>query len=474
MFLKRFYDERLAQASYLVGCQVTGEAIVIDANRDVEQYVDAAAVEGVRITHVTETHIHADFVSGTRELAARTGATMFLSREGGADWQYAFAEGEGATLLGDGSQFRVGNLAFEVMHTPGHTPEHLTFVVTDTPATDHPMGAFTGDFIFAGDVGRPDLLERAANIPGTMESSARALFKSLRNFRTLPQYLQLWPGHGAGSACGKSLGAMPQTTLGYEFVANWAFGFDKEAEFVKAVLDGQPEAPRYFAEMKRINRDGPPMLDGFREPPRLDAAKLLPLLDAKAWIIDTRRADRFAAGHLVGTVNIPLSRSFSTYAGSLVPYDADFYLLVDDARAGAAAQAARDLAMIGLDRIAGVFGADALDAAAKSGRTLAVMPQLDVKTAHERATRGELALLDVRGRSEWIEERSPATPNIPYGELAERLAELPGGRPIAVMCQSGSRSAIAASLLRSLGVADVANVTGGFVEWKRAGLAVEA
>src|SRR5688500_1353623 len=198
MLLKRFYDTPLAQASYLIGCQATGDALVIDPNRDVEQYVAAAAAEGLRIAHVTETHIHADFVSGSRELAARTGARLYLSAEGGTDWQYGFAKADGAELLRDGSRFSVGRVRVDVLHTPGHTPEHLAFMITDTAATDRPMGVFTGDFIFVGDVGRPDLLEKAAGVAGTMEAGARQLYASLQRFKSLPPWLQLWPGHGAG------------------------------------------------------------------------------------------------------------------------------------------------------------------------------------------------------------------------------------------------------------------------------------
>jgi hydroxyacylglutathione hydrolase len=211
MILKRFYDEKLAQASYLLGCGATGEALVVDPNRDVQQYIDAAAAEDLRLTHVTETHIHADFVSGTNELAARTGARAYLSDEGGRDWSYAFAGAIDAVLLRDGHEFRVGNIRVRVMHTPGHTPEHLSFVVTDTAGADQPMGVFTGDFVFVGDVGRPDLLEKAAGVTGTMEAGARQLFDSIQRIRTLPDFVQLWPGHGAGSACGKSLGAVPST-----------------------------------------------------------------------------------------------------------------------------------------------------------------------------------------------------------------------------------------------------------------------
>ncbi|HUO52432.1 MAG TPA: MBL fold metallo-hydrolase [Gemmatimonadaceae bacterium] len=473
MLLKRMYDDRLAQASYLVGCQATGEAVVIDPNRDARQYLEAAAAEGLRITHVTETHIHADFLSGTRELAAAAGARMILSREGGADWQYRFATKENATLAGNGHLFRIGNIAIEAVHTPGHTPEHMTFLVTDTPASDRPVGAFTGDFIFAGDVGRPDLLERAAHVAGTMEASARTLFHSLRRFRAMPPYLQLWPGHGAGSACGKALGAMPQTTLGYELIANWAFGIDDEDTFVRAVLEGQPEPPRYFAEMKRLNRDGPPLLDGFREPPLLDASRLAPLLESGAVVIDTRRNEIFAKGHVPGTLGIQLSKSFSTYVGSVVPFDADLYLIVDDGVPGAAARAARDLAMIGLDRVAGVFAGRVIAEWSASGRPLGTVKQMDVSEAARLAQRGELALVDVRGRAEYAAGHPAGAPNVPYAELAGRRAELPARRPLALICQSGSRSAIGASLLRAGGLTEVVNVAGGFDQWERAGLPVE-
>ena len=214
MFFKRFYDDGLAQASYLIGCESTGEAVVVDPNRDIGQYVAAATADKLRITHVTETHIHADFVSGSRELADRADAKLLLSGEGGRDWQYAFAAQSHAQLLNDGDSFTVGRVRIDVIHTPGHTPEHLAFLVTDLASSDKPTGLLSGDFVFVGDVGRPDLLERAAKKVGTMEAAAHQLFRSIQRFRELPDYLQLWPGHGAGSACGKSLGAMPQSTVG--------------------------------------------------------------------------------------------------------------------------------------------------------------------------------------------------------------------------------------------------------------------
>ncbi|HEX5632334.1 MAG TPA: MBL fold metallo-hydrolase, partial [Gemmatimonadales bacterium] len=340
MFMQRFYDHPLAQASYLIGCAASGEAVVVDPNRDIDQYLEAAQAEGLRITHVTETHIHADFVSGARELAHRTGARRYLSAEGGTDWQYAFAAADGAVLLRDGDALSVGNVRLDVMHTPGHTPEHLAFLVTDTATTDRPIAILSGDFVFVGDVGRPDLLEKAAKVEGTMVAGARALFRSLERFRALPDWLQVWPGHGAGSACGKSLGAIPFTTVGYERIANWGVGTTDEEAFVRTVLEGQPEPPAYFAEMKRINREGPRVLGATLPPPHVDVAAIASALATGTVVIDARPAANHRAGHIPGTLNLPLGRSFTTWAGWLVPYDRDVVLIAD----GEAAQAAvRDL-----------------------------------------------------------------------------------------------------------------------------------
>ncbi|HYW50687.1 MAG TPA: MBL fold metallo-hydrolase [Gemmatimonadaceae bacterium] len=474
MLLKRFYDTKLAQASYLIGCQKTGEAIVIDANRDVAQYVAAAAEEGVRVTHVTETHIHADFVSGSRELAQRTGARLLLSDEGGADWKYEFAASANATLLHDHDTFMIGNLRFEVLHTPGHTPEHIAFLVTDTPASaSAPIGVVTGDFLFVGDVGRPDLLEKAAHMAGTMEAGARTLFRSLQNFRQLPDHLQIWPGHGAGSACGKALGAVPTSTLGYEKLVNWGLGIDDEQAFVDAVLDGQPEPPKYFAEMKRINKAGPAILGGFHRPPELSTAELDALLRDRAPVIDTRPADVAAAGMIPGTINIPLGRSFSTWAGWLLPYDRDVFLLVqrDDAE-NAVDAAVRDLAMIGLDRVAGWCSAQALDAWAYEGRELVTIARRTPTEVSTQLQTGAVTVLDVRGASEFDAGHLPGVRNIPVGYLTSHLGELQRDWPLVVHCQGGARSAIAASLLQAHGFTNVLDMTGGFTAWTAAGLPV--
>lgn len=473
MLLKRLYDTKLAQASYLIGCAATGEAIVVDPNRDVEQYIRAAADEGMRISRVTETHIHADFVSGSRELAQRTGAELLLSDEGDAGWKYAFATSAGAKLLNDGDNFMVGNLKFDVIHTPGHTPEHISFLVTDTPATDKPMGAITGDFVFVGDVGRPDLLEKAAKISGTMEGSARTLFRSLQKFKQLPDYIQIWPGHGAGSACGKSLGAVPFSTLGYEKIANWGLGVADEEEFVQTVLAGQPEPPKYFAEMKRINKEGPRILGGFHRPELFPASAMDGLLRKRELIVDTRPAPDFASGHIPGSINIPLNKSFNTWAGWLLPFDRDFYLIVDAQCSHCIDESVRDLAMIGLDRVAGYFSADVIEAWAASGGELATVPHISATELAQRVRRGDVAVIDVRGRSEWEAGHLPGVPNIPVGYLTDHLRDIPRSKPVVVHCQSGARSAIAASVLQASGLTNVINLAGGFAEWQKQKLPVE-
>lgn len=473
MILKRFYDDKLAQASYLIGCAATGDALVVDPNRDVDQYIRAAEQEGVEVTHVTETHIHADFVSGARELAERTGAKLYLSDEGDQDWKYGFAKESDALLLKDGDTFEVGNIHVEIVHTPGHTPEHISFLVTDTAAANEPIGILTGDFVFVGDVGRPDLLEKAAHVAGTMEPGARRLFRSIQAFKALPDYLQIWPGHGAGSACGKGLSAIPHSTVGYERKFNWGLSIEDEDEFVRTVLAGQPEPPRYFAQMKRINKEGPRVLNGFRRPQRIPETRLPVLLQEGALVIDARHAADFAAGHIPGMINIPLDRGFTTWAGWLTPYDRDFYLLLDDRCTHCVEEAVRDLAMIGLDRVAGYFGVEALGAWAAEGRDLETVPQVTSTELAKLLRTGSAAVLDVRGAVEWEAGHLPGTVNIPVGFLIDRLDEIPGGRPLVLYCQGGGRSAIAASVLKARGFRNVMNLTGGYNDWRARGNPIE-
>ena len=261
---------------------------------------------------------------------------MYLSDTGPSEWRYGFRDDPRAVPLKGGERIAVGNIVLEPVPTPGHTPEHLSFFVTDGAASAEPMGLLTGDFVFVGDVGRPDLLEKAVRVQGSSDIAARALFASLQKFKSLPDHLQVWPAHGAGSACGKGIGAVPQSTVGYEKRVNWALGIVDENEFVRQALDGQPEPPRYFAVMKRLNRDGPPILGRVSVPERIAEGRLPGLIRDGAVIVDTRSAAAFSAGHLPGSLNVPLNRSFATYAGTVLPYDRDLYLIVEGETRGLA------------------------------------------------------------------------------------------------------------------------------------------
>src|SRR5687768_11989609 len=467
MFVKRFFEPSLAQASYLIGCQQADEAIVIDANRDVEQYIEVAAQEGLRITHVTETHIHADYVSGSRELAHRTGASLCLSDEGDREWKYQF---EHARKLKHGDRISIGNIRIDVLHTPGHTPEHLTFLITDGAAADKPIAAVTGDFVFVGDVGRPDLLEKAANIKGTMEAGARVLFASLQKFAKHEDWLQIWPGHGAGSACGKGISAIPSSTLGYERRFNWAFSVRSEDEFVKRVLAGQPEPPTYFASMKRINKEGPAILDGFHLPTRQPDDALEARVASGALVIDTRPAAVYAGGHVAGTINIPLNSSFLTWAGWLIPATADVYLILADESAAALTEVVRLLSLIGLDSVRGYFGELAIERVKVKGTPLTAIVQVSPTELASEIQYPDTLVLDVRGASEWQTGHLSGALHIPLGYLVDRLHEIPQSKTVVTQCQSGARSSIAASVLEQHGFKHVLNLNGGLAAWRAAGL----
>jgi hydroxyacylglutathione hydrolase len=444
VYFQRFFEPKLASASYLIGCQRTRQAIVIDANRDIEQYVDAASAAGMQIIYTADTHVHADYVSGSRALAAQVGAKCLSSESG-----------ESITL---------GDVRIDVVPTPGHTPEHVMFVITDTAATNHPWGALTGDFLFVGDVGRPDLLERAVQVDGAAEAGARDLYASLQRVRSMPVDLTIWPGHGAGSACGKALGALPSSTLGYELATNWAFQPMTEDAFIREVLSGQPEPPRYFSVMKRVNQAGADHgPTPHQRPPRMPDAALGPLLNAKATIVDLRSADAYAAAHIPGTINIPLTRAFPTWAGSVLPYDADIYLIGDDEQA--TLEATHDLALIGLDRVAGRFTRQVIDRWRAAGGPIATVDQIDAPALTAARDAGDVVIVDVRDDGEWDSGHLEGAIHLPLATLASHLGEIPRGKHIVVHCQAGSRSAIAASLLTASGIPGVINFPGGIAAW---------
>lgn len=448
MIIRWFYDEKLAQASYLIGCAASGEAIVIDPPRRVEPILQVAQEQGLRIVAVTETHIHADFVSGTRELSAATGATMYLSDEGDELWKYRFADDPRAVLIKDGHVIRIGNLSLRAIHTPGHTPEHIAFLLTDHAMSETPHSLFSGDFVFVGDVGRPDLLERAANFAGTMEKGARLLFRSLQKLQDLPDSLLIWPAHGAGSACGKSLGGSPVTTLGYERQTNWAFRIRDEDKFVDEVLSGQPEPPVYFKEMKRINKEGPRVLGKISPTRRLSAEELRSF---SGMLVDVRRAEAIREGSPRGVLAIPSGLGLTNWSGWLLPYDHEVVLIAESQ--AQADQARQDMASIGLDVVAGWVRLEDTR-----------MDPEPMETIECSQLKGNEFLLDVRGINEWRLQRRPDSHHIPLGYLRNRLEEVPRDRPVVVYCASGGRSPIAVSLLKQAGFTQVRELVGGIQE----------
>lgn len=465
MFFRQIYEKGLAHASYMVGCQASGTVAVIDPQRDIEVYLRIAEQEKLRITHVLETHIHADFLSGSRELQQVTGAELYLSDEGGPEWQYQFPH----VGLHDGDAFMVGNIKFEVWHTPGHTPEHISFLVTDTPASSKPIMFFSGDFVFVGDVGRPDLLEKAAGYAGTMEKGARQLFASLQRFKELPDYVQVHPAHGAGSACGKALGAIPHSTVGYEKITNWALQFDDEEAFVRALLEGQPEPPRYFAMMKKLNKEPRPILPDGKVPTlrRLSSDEIERMRSEGVLIVDTRDKVAFAGGHIPGSVNIQNNNSFSTWAGWIIPYDKPFALVVSPDHVE---EVVRKLIRIGLDHASGYL-ADVAEWAV-GGRELAVLPQMTVHELAEHLRSGDVAVLDVRNQSEFDAGHIEGALHIFAGYLEQNLDRIPRDRTVAVHCAGGDRSSIATSLLHRYNFRNAVNVTGGVNAWIAAGYPV--
>lgn len=454
MFFQHVYDKSLAQASYFIGCQKAGVAAVIDPKRDIDTYLEIAEQNKMKITHIFETHIHADFLTGSRELAAVTGAGMYLSDEGGKGWEYEFPHHG----LKHGSVVMVGNLQFKVLHTPGHTPESISFLLTDLPASNEPVMLFTGDFVFVGDVGRPDLLEKAAGLKGTQDIGANQMFESINLFSNLPDYVQVWPGHGAGSACGKALGAVPSTTIGYEKKRNWAFqyGADKEG-FVKFLLADQPEPPKYFAKMKELNKVDRALLTEVPDLKQLTPNELLTAMNQGIKVIDTRNKTEFQAGFIPGTINIQGNNSFATWMGWFVTYDEPFILIANKSQLN---DLTRKLMRIGMDNFHGYLDASQL-ATAFSGQ-LVTAQMADLKAVNDHGTDD---VIDLRGAAEYNSGHIPGAKHVFVGTLLQNLDEVPRNKPVIIHCQGGDRSAIAYSLLVKNGYSNVRNFSGGINEW---------
>ncbi|HMB89275.1 MAG TPA: rhodanese-like domain-containing protein [Rhodothermales bacterium] len=475
MLFRQIFDPKLAQYAYLIGCQQTGEALIIDPERDIDQYAELAEQEGLTITAATETHIHADFLSGVREFAERFGTKLYLSAEGEEEgWASNWAKESAydVTFLHDGNTFMVGNIEIKAVHTPGHTPEHMSFVVIDRGSgATTPIGIATGDFLFVGDLGRPDLLEQAAGMHGVQEPSARTLYHSLPKLRELQDYIQVWPAHGAGSTCGKALGAVPQSTVGYEKLYNASLGAANQGEdaFVDAILSGQPEPQMYFARMKRDNRDGVPILGTLPTPQKLTVGEFgKKENDGETLILDTR-LDRsaFMAKHVPGALHTPMNKSFNSYVGSLIIDETTPIVLIIEE--GSVTEAVRDLVRIGYDNLVGYITLGSLERYFNRGGTTATIEEITFEELNQMQDNPGVAVLDVRFASEFAEGHVPDAINASNTRLPDYVKDrVPQGKTLLVHCATGARSAAAAAFLARQGY-DVKYVGGNFTDYQAIG-----
>lgn len=444
-------DENLSQFAYLVACPASGEAVVVDPPRDIDRVIDRARDEGFSIVAVTETHIHADFACGARDLARHLGAKLYVSGEVDPDWEYRNLDGLDATSLKHNDRIEIGNVTLEALHTPGHTPEHLAFLVHDSGT---PRMLLTGDFVFVGDLGRPDLLD-AAGESGTAETMARNLFDSLKSvFCEIPDEVTLWPGHGAGSSCGKGMSALPISSVGYEKRHAWWSDHVREDDsdgFVNELLDGQPEVPTYYPRMKYGNRDGFEKLAKIDMPGRLLPAEIERLHDADAQFIDVRELTSFASSHVEGALNMGLS-SVADLAGWYIDAERDVVLIGEREDVF---DATRQLIRIAIDRVVGWARHEDTSQAPQASHKV-----LSNEEALEARKKGA-SLLDVRARSEWNEGHFEGAVQIHHGKLVDQLDDVPYGTLI-VHCASGARATAAASYLQSKGLEDVHVMVPGY------------
>jgi hydroxyacylglutathione hydrolase len=449
---QRFFDEGLAQASFLIACERTREAVVVDPRRDIDVYTSAARQLGVTLVLAIETHVHADFVSGARELAA-LGVRTVTGPGAALDFPHRAAA--------DREEIRVGDVQLQVLHTPGHTPEHISILVHEPGA---PVRVLTGDTLFVGAVGRPDLL--GADL---MKQLASDLYASLYGtLLSLGDDVEVHPGHGAGSLCGAGIGQAPHSTIGQERRFNPMLQHRSREAFAAAVLDDLPPTPPYFPRMKRINKAGPAVLglaDGVPAPPPLAPDAAFSVARDGGVIIDVRSSEAFAAGHPSDALNIGFGARVAYWAGWLVEPDERIVLVTGGDRE--ALEVRRQLLRVGLDDVAGVV-AGGFDGWRAAGLPTSRVEQISARDLHRerRAARGGLTIVDVRSPREYESGHLEGAINIPVGELRERVAELPSDLPVATICEGGFRSSLAASVLGRAGVRSVSNVAGGMTAYR--------
>lgn len=451
MYFKQLYDSKLSQTSYFVACQQTKEAIVIDPSRILDDYIEIAENEGYKIGHAAETHIHADFASGIRDASRKLGATLYVSDEGDEDWKYQNVP-EDTVFLKDGDIIKVGNVELEVLHTPGHTPESISFKLTDKGAgSEVPMGMFTGDFLFVGDVGRPDLLEETTNAEGATEDGANQMFESIQKVEALPDLLQIWPGHGAGSPCGKSLGAVPLSTLGYEKANNWVFNVAGRQGFIDELTSDQPEPPSYFSQMKKVNKEGLPEFN--LKEVSIGAPHVLP-----GQVFDLRTKEAFNKAFMKGSLNVHYNKKFLQFAGWYIDYNRPMTVIADPVISEALQ---KDLASIGYDKLEVIVPVDKADQYFDDSYE-------NVSPETFLADRKNAKVLDVRTTAEYNDGNVDDAVHMHYGHLLDKELPFNEEDKVYVHCQSGVRSAIALSALKARGYDNAINVEKGYIGIKKA------
>ena len=462
MKIHRVEAPGLAHYSYVLSSQ--GRCAVIDPKRDVDTYLEYAHANHLEITHVLETHIHADYASGARELSERTGAELRLSGHDKNElFEYAFPHSE----FHDGESVAIGDARVEALHTPGHTPEHISFLVTDLSRGNYPAVLFSGDFVFVGSLGRPDLLGEDAK-----RNLAGALFDSVtRKTASLPDGLEILPAHGSGSLCGSGMSERPQSTLGYERHTNPFFAVPQRDSFVSRILGSVPPFPEYYRRMKRLNAQGPVLLGVLPGARAISLSEFQEgIREQEAIVIDLRRPEAFGGAHIPGSINLGAGPSFGFWAGWAVPYDRSIYLVGEDENV--MEEVRRALIRVGLDRIEG-FLEGGMRSWIECGCEQAHLAQISVSELHGRlAQRG--FVLDVRSDAEWKCGHIDSAQHIYAGEITQHLGEIPRDRQVHVVCGTGYRSSMAASLLLREGYADVVNVAGGMTAWNAAELPVTA
>jgi glyoxylase-like metal-dependent hydrolase (beta-lactamase superfamily II) len=459
MYFKQFYLGCLAHASYLIGSE--GEAAVVDPQRDIEQYVNEAEAEGLKIKYVIETHLHADFVSGHRELAERTGARIVFGRRADAGFDYTPAK--------DGDEFRVGKVILRVLETPGHTPESVSILVIDTEVSNQPEKVLTGDTLFIGDVGRPDLV---SSIGFTAEQMAGMLYDSLQGkLLRLDDAVEVWPAHGKGSLCGRNMSSETSSTIGRQRQFNYALQPMRKEEFVKMMTTDLPEAPAYFSKDAEMNRGGARALTDLPRPAALAPEEVKKLAAEGVTILDVRSNTEFGAGHVPAALNIGLGGQFASWAGQLIKFDAPIVVVAEDE--SKVDEAVMRMARVGIENVKGYL-AGGMDAWRRAGLGMNTITQISVGDLSELlSSRDDLQVIDVRQPGEYSDGHVPSAVNAPLARVGERVSEFDPNRQTAVICAGGFRSSAATSVLERKGFKNLLNVLGGTGAWITAGYPVE-